>query len=74
MTLVTKLDSNYFKSEYYMGMETSIKPQTPLDQERALAWIAQRLRWERALDGLRSDPVRTPMNRTSSTKVNRQAA
>jgi len=69
VTLVTKLDSNYFKSEYYMGMETSIKPQIPLDRERALAWIAQRLRWEQALDGLRSDLVRTSIN-----KVERQAA
>jgi hypothetical protein len=36
------------------------------DRERALAWIAKQLRWERTLAGLRGD--------TESPAVERQAA
>ena len=47
-------------------MTTTNARERDRDRERALAWIAKQLRWERTLAGLRGD--------TESPAVERQAA
>ena len=33
---------------------------TLTDRQRALAWLAEQLRWERTLEALRTDGIRAP--------------
>ena len=38
---------------------------TTIEREKALAWIARQLRWERTLAALRGDPEKTPARRAA---------
>jgi hypothetical protein len=42
-----------------MQLASSQATQAATARQDALAWLASRLRWERTLDGLRSDPNET---------------
>ena len=82
MTLVTYLDSRYRTSRYYLSQDTRscarrckggsrfgeelLMATSVRERERALAWIASQLRWERTLAGLRGE--------TAGDVVERQAA
>ena len=43
---------------------------TPTDRQRALAWLAERLRWERTLEALRTDRCGAPEHEELQARVN----